>query len=73
MKPALTFTEWFVINEHIESATRAIAEVANLLDRRIATEQVCDDTKRIETELCVLESRLRHLRKQSECSRSAVA
>jgi hypothetical protein len=73
MKPALTCTEWFVINEHIESATRSIAEVANLLDRRVATDQICDDTKRIETELCVLESRLRHLRKQSEFNRSAVA
>ena len=73
MKPELNYTEWRAISDHLENATREVAKLANILDQRVATEQICDDTKRIETELCVLESRLRHLRKQSECHCSAVA
>jgi ubiquinone biosynthesis protein UbiJ len=72
MKPAPTCSEWRAISEHLENATREIAEVANILERRVQTEQVCDETKRIETDLCVLESKLRHLRRQSERACSAV-
>ena len=72
MKPELTCTEWHALSEHLANATREIAEIANMLDRRVATEHVCDESKKIEIDLCVLESRLRHLRKRSECHRSTV-
>lgn len=73
MKPALNYTEWRDISDHLENATREVAKLVNILDQRVTTDQFCDDTKRIETDLCVLESRLRHLRKQSECRCTAVA
>jgi hypothetical protein len=73
MKPAITCAEWSAVSEHLDNAIREVAELANILDRRVATEQLCEDAKRVETELCVLESRLRHLRKQSESHPSAIS
>ena len=66
MKPTLSRADWGVVLEHLSSATQQLAEIANLLDRCDETEPACDDAKRIEMELCVLESRLRHMRQQSE-------
>jgi hypothetical protein len=66
MKPALTCTEWGTVSERLAAATREVAEIANLLDQRVHTECACDEAKRIEMELCVLESRLRGLRSESD-------
>src|SRR5687767_15174682 len=64
MKPLLSNTEWMVVFESLSAATEHVAGVVNLLDRCNQTEAACDDAKRIEMEMCILESQLRQVRQQ---------
>ena len=68
MKPTLSSADWAVVFDRLASATQQVAEIANLLDRCDETEPVCDETKRVEMDLCILESQLRHARLRTEVS-----
>jgi hypothetical protein len=66
MKPALSSADWGGVFQRLSGATELLADVVNTLDRCDETEEACDEAKRIEMDLCVLESRLRRARKRSE-------
>ena len=70
MKPTLSCADWSVILERLAGATQHVAEIADLLDTCDQTEAACDEAKRIEMDLCILESRLRHARLRAGLSRS---
>jgi hypothetical protein len=66
MKPALSSADWSVVFERLAGATQQVAELASALGKCAATDCACDEAKRIEMDLCVLESHLRHAQKRSE-------
>ena len=66
MKPTLSAIQWVVVFERLSGATQRLAELAGSLDSCDETQTACDEAKRMEMDLCVLDSRLRQLRKESE-------
>jgi hypothetical protein len=68
MKSVLSSADWVVAFQRLSGATELLAELVNMLDRCDETEAACEEAKRIEMELCVLESQLRQARKRSESS-----
>ena len=73
MKPKLFSTQWIVVFERLSGATQRLAELASILDRCDETEAACDEARKIELDLRILESRLRHLRAKSQVQLSVSA
>jgi hypothetical protein len=68
MKTKLSKVEWCAALDKTVGAVDTLAEIASLLDLCAETEETCNEAKRIEMELCILESRLRRL---ADCDRLA--
>jgi hypothetical protein len=68
MKTVLSSADWGVVFQRLSGATELLSELVNTLDRCDETDAACEEAKRIEMELCVLESQLRQARKRSELS-----
>jgi hypothetical protein len=66
MKQTKPSPDWSVLFEHLSGATERPAERSNRLDLCDLIEWVCDDAKRIEMDLCILEGRLREVRRLAD-------